>query len=61
MIVRVLILALSLTALATGTTTMYAVSTEELATSPDTTDADVRANPVFGEDREDGIFFTRFK
>ena len=54
MIVRVLILALSLTALATGTTTMYAVSTEELATSPDTTDADVRANPVFGEDREDG-------
>ncbi len=60
MIVRVLILALSLTALATGTTTMYAVSTEELATSPDTTDADVRANPVFGEDREDGSKSRRY-
>lgn len=60
MIVRALILALSLTVLAIGSSEMRAASVEELATSTDTTDADVRANPVLGEDREAGSGSRRY-
>ncbi len=60
MIVRSIILALSLVALAIGPTDALAASVEEHATSPDTTDADVRANPVFGEDLESGSESRRY-
>ncbi len=60
MIVRSIILALSLAALAIGSTDTFATSVEEIATSPDTTDADVRANPIFGEDRESGSESRRY-
>lgn len=60
MIVRSIILALSLIALAIGPTDALATSVEKLATSSDTTDADVRANPVFGEDRESGSESRRY-
>ncbi len=54
MIARYIILALSLAALAIGPTDAFAASVEVIATSPDTTDAGVRANPILGEDRESG-------
>lgn len=60
MIVRSIILALSLAALAIRPSTACAVSAGEIAASPDTTDADVRGNPVFGEDRETGSESRRY-
>ncbi len=60
MIMRHLILALSLTALAMEPTSVCAASTEEIAVSSDTTDADVRANPVLGEDHEAGSKSRRY-